>query len=46
MGCNIEESQCTQRMIAVLDIRTIVECSPHWGHTDTSSKRCRQFTHL
>jgi len=23
--------------IAVLDIRTIVECSPQFGHTDTSS---------
>ena len=28
--------------IAVLDMRTIVECSPQSGHTDTSSKRCRQ----
>jgi hypothetical protein len=28
--------------IAVFDIRTIVECSPQSGHTDTSSKRCRQ----
>jgi hypothetical protein len=44
IGCNIEESQWTQRMIAVLDMRTIVECSPHCGHTETSSKRCRQFT--
>jgi hypothetical protein len=39
MGCSIEESQWTQRMIAVDDMRTIVECSPHCGHTDTSSKR-------
>jgi hypothetical protein len=23
--------------IAVLDIRTIVECSPQFGHTETSS---------
>jgi hypothetical protein len=23
----------------VLDMRTIVECSPQLGHTDTSSKR-------
>jgi len=37
MGWSIEPSQCTQRMIAVLDIRTIVECSPHCGQTDTSS---------
>jgi hypothetical protein len=29
---------------AVLDIRTIVECSPQFGHTDTSSYRCRQLT--
>jgi hypothetical protein len=28
--------------IAVLAIRTIVECSPQLGQTDTSSKRCRQ----
>jgi hypothetical protein len=30
--------------IAVLDMRTIVECSPQFGQTDTSSKRWRQFT--
>jgi hypothetical protein len=30
--------------IAVLDIRTIVECSPQFGQTDTSSYRCRQYT--
>jgi hypothetical protein len=29
--------------IAVLDIRTIVECSPQFGQTDTSSNRRRQF---
>jgi hypothetical protein len=28
--------------IAVLDMRTIVECSPQLGHTDTSSKRRMQ----
>jgi hypothetical protein len=28
--------------IAVLAIRTIVECSPQFGQTETSSKRCRQ----
>ena len=27
---------------AVEDIRTIVECSPQLGHTEVSSKRCRQ----
>jgi hypothetical protein len=26
-----------QATTAVLDIRTIVECSPQLGHTDTSS---------
>jgi hypothetical protein len=29
--------QWLQATIAVLDIRTIVECSPQLGHTDTSS---------
>jgi hypothetical protein len=29
-------------MIAVDDMRTIVECSPQFGHTDASSKRCMQ----
>ena len=36
--------QWLQATIAVLDIRTIVECSPQSGHTERSSKRCRQFT--
>jgi len=31
-----------QDVIAVLLIRTIVECSPQFGHTEHSSKRCRQ----
>jgi hypothetical protein len=31
--------------IAVELMRTIVECSPQSGHTDRSSKRCRQYTH-
>ncbi len=31
--------QLLQVTIAVLDMRTIVECSPQLGHTDTSSKR-------
>jgi hypothetical protein len=34
--------QWTQAISAVLDIRTIVECSPQFGHTDTSSNRCMQ----
>jgi hypothetical protein len=29
--------QWLQATIAVLDMRTIVECSPQSGHTDTSS---------
>jgi hypothetical protein len=33
-----------QASTAVLDMRTIVECSPQLGHTETSSKRCRQLT--
>jgi hypothetical protein len=41
---NMEPPQWTHRVIAVLDIRTIVECSPQSGQTDRSSKRCRQFT--
>jgi hypothetical protein len=36
--------QWLQATIAVLDMRTIVECSPQFGHTETSSKRCRQYT--
>jgi hypothetical protein len=34
--------QLPQRTIAVVSIRTIVECSPQSGQTETSSKRCRQ----
>jgi hypothetical protein len=36
--------QWLQATIAVLDMRTIVECSPQSGQTERSSKRCRQFT--
>jgi hypothetical protein len=36
--------QWLQATIAVLDMRTIVECSPQFGHTETSSYRCRQYT--
>src|SRR6185437_508625 len=42
---SIESPQLLHFMIAVLDIRTIVECSPQFGHTEVSSKRCRQYTH-
>jgi hypothetical protein len=34
--------QWLQEISAVLDIRTIVECSPQFGQTETSSNRCRQ----
>jgi hypothetical protein len=34
--------QWLQATTAVLDIRTIVECSPQLGHTETSSYRWRQ----
>ena len=44
MGCSIELRQWLQAYSAVLDMRTIVECSPQFGHTDASSKRRRQFT--
>jgi hypothetical protein len=37
--------QWLQATIAVLDMRTMVECSPQLGHTDTSSYRCKQLTH-
>jgi hypothetical protein len=41
---NMDSPQWTQRTMAVLDIRTIVECSPQPGQTERSSYRCRQFT--
>jgi hypothetical protein len=40
----MESPQQLHLTIAVEDIRTIVECSPQLGHTEASSKRCRQFT--
>src|SRR3954452_16486858 len=36
--------QWLQATLAVEDMRTIVECSPQFGHTETSSNRVRQFT--
>jgi hypothetical protein len=45
MGTSIELRQWLQTYSAVSDIRTIVECSPQFGHTERSSKRWRQFTH-
>jgi len=34
--------QLPQVTIEVCAMRTIVECSPQFGQTETSSKRCRQ----
>ena len=42
IGCNMLSPQLLHFTIAVDDMRTIVECSPQFGHTDESSKRCRQ----
>ena len=36
-ACSMLPWQWLQATIAVVDIRTIVECSPQLGHTDTSS---------
>jgi hypothetical protein len=36
-ACNMLPWQWLQATTAVLDMRTIVECSPQFGHTDTSS---------
>src|SRR5207302_3399182 len=44
MGCSIESPQWLHCSTAVADILTIVECSPQLGHTEVSSKRCRQYT--
>jgi len=42
--CSMLAPQWLQETIAVELIRTIVECSPQFGHTEVSSKRCRQYT--
>jgi hypothetical protein len=44
ISTSIEPSQLLQVRMAVLDMRTMVECSPQSGHTERSSKRCRQLT--
>jgi hypothetical protein len=44
MALNIEAPQLLQATIDVLDIRTMVECSPQLGHIESSSKRWRQLT--
>ena len=41
---SIEAEHALQDRIAVFDMRTIVECSPQSGHSEHSSKRCRQYT--
>jgi hypothetical protein len=35
--------QWLQTKVALLNMRTIVECSPQLGHIDTSSKRVMQL---
>ncbi|HEY5286370.1 MAG TPA: hypothetical protein VIJ50_04625 [Solirubrobacteraceae bacterium] len=42
MAINMLSPQLLHFRIAVDDMRTIVECSPQLGHTEDSSKRCRQ----
>ncbi len=42
MGINMLSPQLLHLKMAVEDMRTIVECSPQFGHTEESSKRCRQ----
>jgi len=37
--------QLLHSMIAVEAMRTMVECSPQFGHTDVNSNRLRQYTH-
>ena len=44
MGWSIELPQLLQAYRAVSDMRTIVECSQQFGHTELSSKRLRQLT--
>jgi hypothetical protein len=41
---SIEAAQALHDRMAVLDIRTMVECSPQSGHSEHSSKRCKQYT--
>jgi hypothetical protein len=41
---SIDPPQWLHAVVAVLDMRTIVECSPQSGQTERSSKRCRQNT--
>jgi hypothetical protein len=44
ISTSIDPPQWLHVTVAVLDMRTMVECSPQLGHTDRSSKRCRQYT--
>jgi hypothetical protein len=41
----MEPPQWLQVRVAVLAIRTIVECSPQSGQAERNSNRCRQYTH-
>jgi hypothetical protein len=42
IGWSIESPQALHCSVAWEDMRTIVECSPQFSHTEVSSKRCRQ----
>jgi hypothetical protein len=44
IGWSMELRQWLHAYSAVSDMRTIVECSPQFGHTERSSKRFMQFT--
>jgi hypothetical protein len=42
IGISMLSPQLLHFNMEVEDMRTIVECSPQLGHTEESSKRCRQ----
>jgi hypothetical protein len=44
IALSIESPHVWQVMSSVVLIRAIVWCSPQFGHWETSSKRCRQYT--
>jgi hypothetical protein len=44
MAVSMLPPQWLQIIVAECSMRTMVECSPQFGHTDTSSKRRRQLT--
>ncbi|MEA2365125.1 MAG: hypothetical protein QOE69_1251 [Thermoleophilaceae bacterium] len=43
MAWSIDPPQLRQITLAVSDIRAIVEWAPQCGHSERSSKRCRQY---